>query len=139
MAFAVSGYVPVGIAVVDADGCNGRHVYKAPSPTSGPSWSSDGTRLVFETQAHLEILNVDGSNPTNLTGVWGSGYNPDWSPQGGKIAYVRKGGDVLGLYVINDDGSNAVKLTSLEASIGRSSWSPDGSKIAYESGGKIKS
>ena len=81
IAFAVSGYPPVGIAVVDADGSNGSIVFEIPgNDVQTPSLSPDGMKIVFSYLGHLEIINVDGSNPVNLTGVWGSGYKPDWSP-----------------------------------------------------------
>lgn len=54
---------------------------------------------------------------------------PNWSPNGEKIAFVRAGS----VHVMNADGSGAVQLT-LGGSDSGPSWSPLGDKIAFSRG-----
>ena len=106
-----------------------------PAYDSAPSWSPDGTRLTFDTDrddnAEIYVIEVDGSNPTNLTNdPAGEGW-PAWSPDGTKIAFEsRRDGD-REIYVMDADGGNPTNLTTLVGSDGHPSWSPDGIKIAF--------
>ena len=58
---------------------------------------------------------------------------PDWSPDGGRIAFGRDGE----IYTMAWDGSGVVRLTSDAFVDAIPSWSPDGGRIAFqrESGG----
>jgi Tol biopolymer transport system component len=104
-----------------------------------PSWSPDG-RIVYRSRppasdrlspTHLRVVNADGRRDVRLTTR--AGYEPVWSPDGGKIAFVGFAADFTSdIYVINPDGTREMNLTqglnSLNAEL---SWSPDGSKIAF--------
>jgi TolB protein len=120
------------IYVMNADGTNLRRL------TAGfsPSWSPDGTRIVF---VHYEsggaeglyVMNDDGSGVTQLTDGPEADHGPRWSPDGQAIAFSRSpdGYTPADVFVINADGSGLRRLT---ASGGESpSWSPDGSRMAF--------
>ncbi len=50
---------------------------------SGPSWSPFGDKIVFHRFANdydIYVMNVDGSDETNLTMHPASDQTPDWSP-----------------------------------------------------------
>ena len=50
-----------------------------PGNQDSPSWSPDGTMLVYvsdDPASHLWIVNADGSDPRQLTD--GADYFPDW-------------------------------------------------------------
>lgn len=85
-------------------------------------WSPDGTRVVFESQGNVFVMNSDGSNQTQLT--TDGGHTPAWSSDGSRIVYANHG-----LVVMEADGSNPVALTS--GVDGYPGWSPDGSRIAF--------
>ncbi len=126
---------------------------------SQPDWSPDGARLVFTdgdplanfSPSNLWAINADGTNPTQLTfeedpeglGIFIVNNEPDWSPDGTKIAFttVREGD--FDIYVINADGSNPHNMfiseptyeyagyPAVEWDDYDASWSPDGTKLLY--------
>ena len=112
-----------------------------------PSWSPDGFQLVFispcskraefyETtyrESSLYLINVDGTGLKALTTVPGSDFDPDWSPDGKRIAFTSVRDGYKQIYVL-DVGSLAItRLTNTNADIESSqpSWSYDGRTITY--------
>jgi Tol biopolymer transport system component/HEAT repeat protein len=73
------------------------------------------------------VMNADGSHLTNLTNYMGRDYNPAWSPDGSKIAFIS----LPDIYVMDVDGSNAMSLTNPGLFSKNFAWSPDGTKIAF--------
>ena len=58
-------------------------------------------------------MNVDGTNMTNLTdSPGGHEFDPTWSPDGQKLAYVDDTSGDLEINVINADGSGKVNVTN---------------------------
>ncbi len=77
-----------------------------------PSWSKDGTKIVFERNPGLRpdvwVANADGSNATQLTQDAAGDYHPAWAPSGAKIVFASDRDDAQGtsdLFVMNADGS----------------------------------
>jgi Tol biopolymer transport system component len=82
------------------------------------------------------VLDLVGwyNEPINLTNHPAVDAEPDWSPEGKKIAFTtdRDGGN-LEIYVMNADGTNPTRLTDSEWHDAEPAWSPDGTKIAFTS------
>ncbi len=76
----------------------------------------------------IYTINTDGTDLTRLTNDPAIDEGPAWSPDGRRIAFVRKSE----IYLMNADGSNVRRTFS--GSAGNPSWSPDGTKIAYSDG-----
>lgn len=92
------------------------------------AWSPDGTELAIAHGAITVFNFVTGEKRTLVEGeYYGDTYAPDWSPDGKKIVYQKKG-DV---YVINANGSDETLLVK-NASLPK--WSPDSTQIAYITG-----
>ncbi|GAB4519986.1 MAG: hypothetical protein Tsb0010_04280 [Parvularculaceae bacterium] len=113
-----------------------------------PTWSSDGEWIAFqrsETGEFWDIYKIrpDGTDLTPVIATPANALNPDFSPDGRRIAYVAKVDGKMQVHVANADGSHARALT-----VGSSmwntaedynyahlpNWSPDGKTIAYATG-----
>jgi len=109
---------------------------------SAPSWSPDGSKLVFKFSAtvctpydgcsdacHLAVMDAAGGNSQALP----AGYSPAWAPSGDVIAFVGCCDSSPQLYLTRLDGSQPVKLP-IQGVDGAShpAWSPDGLRIAFE-------
>jgi hypothetical protein len=117
------------IYVADATGSNPVRLTDAPGWDDAPSWSPDGSKIVFQSDRagsgpEIYVMDADGSNVVPLT--QGSGQRPSWSPDGGRIAFTRDGN----IFWMHADGSDVRQLTTGGGDW--ADWSPDGTKIAYE-------
>ena len=63
----------------------------------------------FETD--IFVMNADGSDVTRLTTAPGIDANPDWSPDGTKIAFNSDRSGERHIHVMNADGSGATQPT----------------------------
>lgn len=87
------------------------------------SWSSEGNRVLFESQSHIFVVNADGGK---LREIAYPGGNPIWSPDGKTILFISP----RGLMKVDIEDGKEIEI----APSGRFEdlqWSPDGSTIAY--------
>jgi hypothetical protein len=100
-----------------------------------PSWSPDGTKIVFDTDRHgddqIYVMNADGSNQTRLTNNAFADGAPKWSPDGLKIAFHSDRDSNSQIYVMNADGTGQTRLNSSSEEDFEPFWSPDGTQIAF--------
>jgi Tol biopolymer transport system component len=77
------------VAVIRADGTDPRLL----GPGSMPSWSSDGTHLVFHTYypRAIVVMKADGTGRETIIDHWGS---PRWMPAGNRIASIGRDGGI---------------------------------------------
>jgi Tol biopolymer transport system component len=98
---------------------------------SGPARSSD-----------IWIMDSDGANKTNLTNnpVGAFSTQPDWSPDGTRLAYIGLplGAGTYDVFVSDANGGNPKNVTNYPATTSGLSrqpygvhWSPDGQRIAF--------
>jgi TolB protein len=138
--------------VMNADGSGRTRITTDHGMDSSPSWSPDGSRIVFASDAaaraakacrtsqrfadllicpsQLYVIGADGTGETRLTNDAASDLQPDWSPDGRFIALVVIADTPDGscVCVMNADGTGAMQPI---ASAGFSPrWSPDGTRIA---------
>ncbi|HKI53701.1 MAG TPA: protein kinase [Anaerolineales bacterium] len=113
-----------------------------------PTWSPDGSQIVFispclargeffdntYSNSSLYIMNADGSGQKPLTGVPGSDYDPDWSPDGKRIAFTSMRDGKKDIYVLTLETGAIVRLTTVAGDVqanSQPSWSPFGNQIVY--------
>lgn len=124
-----------GLAGMAADGSGNSLIWKCRDSCWRPSWSPDGSRIVFDYldrgSINLRIVNSDGSGLVQLTqGTHDS--NADWSPDGSRIAFTRLIGDHAVIHIIDADGTNLTPLTPAgDYSDDDPAWSPDGTRIVF--------
>lgn len=107
-----------------------------PQLTSGPSavaFSPDGTTLVYSMQGSLWKQRLDSGTAEQLTDGPGYDYQPDWSPDGKLIVFVRYVKDALELYQLDLTSGATTALTRTGAVNVEPRWSPDGRQLAWVS------
>lgn len=111
-----------------------------------PALSPDGKWVVFpvtrysteenKSDSDLWLVPTDGSAPPRrLTWNPGSDSSPVWSPDGRRIAFVSKRGDLPPqLYLLPmapEGGGEARPVTKLPVAVQTPKWFPDGRRIAF--------
>jgi Tol biopolymer transport system component len=111
-------------------GGQSRPVGSHPYCCSAFSWSPDGKQIAYEAfgRGGIYVTNVDGSGERLVT--LETAFNPAWSPDGSKIAFIERRDDDS-LSVVNADGTNDRQLAADVSFSVRPVWSPDSSKILF--------
>jgi len=140
------------IYIMNSDGTGQTRLTNSPGidkhPTTSPRpipYPTGQYQIAFESDrsGHSEIwvMNADGTNQRQLTGNHNN-EEPDWSPMGDKIAFVRfvyiepeglPGRLQYDIWVMNVDGTDLRPLTQSVEWEQNPEWSPDASLIAYYS------
>jgi TolB protein len=112
-----------------------REMY-VPQVTSGPgsaAWSPDGGELVYSMQGSLWRQRVGSDEARQVTDGPGYDHQPDWSPDGRRVAYVSYHGDAVELRVLDLETGVSAALVSDGAVHVDPRWSPDGRQLAFVS------
>ncbi|NJN42424.1 MAG: hypothetical protein HC811_09580 [Flammeovirgaceae bacterium] len=112
-----------------------REMY-VPQLTTGPSsvsWSPDGTHVAYAMAGSIWIQDVNGTASVQLTDSRGYDYQPDWSPDGKTIVFVRYEQDAMQLHLLNIETKSTKQITSGGDVNVDPRFSPDGTRIAYVS------
>jgi Tol biopolymer transport system component len=133
------------IWVMDADGTNRTNLTDTPDFLEyRASWAPSGAQLTFVRELEGEIISeqsdifVMDADPVtdeaiNLTQTDESEIDPDWSPDGAKIAFsgVRNSG--FEIVRMDPDGQNETILSgdSFDGDDRAPDWSPDGTKVVF--------
>ena len=130
------------LQVANADGSGLRGVSGDIALVFSPSWSPDGTRLVFhacpdadvECTSDMEIfvVNPDGSALCNLTQDPSEDWHPTWSPDGQQIAFASDRSGSRDIFVLDLATMALRRLTDSPYQEDYPQWSPDGHQIAYQ-------
>jgi Tol biopolymer transport system component len=126
----------------DADGGNSLRLTDNPAEDMRPSWSPDGSQIVFNSMRdgnwELYVMNADGSAQQRLTDSEAWEFFPTWSPDGEEIAFFACDPQCRpnrqDIYAMNPDGTDVRRLTDSPSTVDEDpAWSPDGDKIVFQS------
>lgn len=134
------------IFTMDADGANPVNVTNDPAIDRHPTFSADGRRIAFEStrtagtgvnnpEGDLEIYTIgpDGVGVAQLTFNATFDIQPEWSPNGRRIAFASFRDGTYDVFTMNADGSDQVNRTKDPGQDYGHSWSHDGKRIAFNS------
>ena len=102
------------IVTIKLDGSDPTPLTDSVETCGYPSWSPDGTRIAYQWERDIWIMNSDGSNKHWITNFNDAGF-PVWSPKGSSIFFCRFYGTSWAdahIYKMNADGTNVVQLTN---------------------------
>ena len=105
---------------------------------SHPSISPDGTRIVYHVirvgaGSDLYLMNVDGSNPVQLTTNPERDERPSWFPDNDRIAFLSRRNGHDDIWVTSLKSGRERKLLSLGQDVTFPQLSPDGKQILFNS------
>jgi len=126
--------------IVHEDGSRAQRLDTGAGAVDGVDASPNGRRIAFgrtrqgANEMAIYVGEIGGGKPRRITDAPGESYGdfrPRWSPDGGKIAFLR---DVTGVdndvYIVDANGKNEQRLTDTPDFVeGQLSWSPDGRRL----------
>lgn len=146
------------LTVCDIDGNNEKIISQSDEKCWNPSWSQNNNTILFastrggytdesgEPVQNIWAMNIDGTNPRQLTFSNYNNKNPILSPDGKKIVFISSRDKIYfdmmdntyiayryQIYIMNSDGSDQQRLTALNPGLNNYSpvFTPDGKKIIY--------
>ncbi|MED5373082.1 MAG: Tol-Pal system beta propeller repeat protein TolB [Myxococcota bacterium] len=109
---------------------------KAPGIDVSPSFSPDGSQIVFASERsgglQLYVMPTSGGDARRITFQGNHNTDPSWSPDGQRIAFVGRDGQ-FDVFTVRPDGSDMTRITQGEGSNEDPTWSPDSRYIAFSS------
>lgn len=112
------------------------HELYLPQFTSGPSsaaWTPDGKSLVYSMSGSLWIQSPESKEAAQLTDDTGYDYQPDVSPDGKRVVFVRYNGASMDLYFLDLADRKTTRITDGKSVNVEPKWSPDGTRVAFVS------
>jgi TolB protein len=123
------------IYMVGSGGGPAQRLTTSPGVDTGPSFSPDGSRIVFESDRggsqQLYVMNADGSGQRRIS--FGGGWYgaPEWSPDGEWIAFTRRGRDGRRIGIVKSDGTGERTLTNGPGDEG-ASWAASSRELIFQ-------
>lgn len=110
---------------------------------SSPCLSPDDRSIVCDyipdpaTRSQILVMGHDGSDQIPVTDLPGINFEPVWSPDGAKIAFVNQPDPevrhISHIWIMNPDGSSPEQVTRTDTRNDCPTWSPDSAYLAFRS------
>lgn len=126
------------IYIVGIDGTGLTQLTTSTAHDLYPSWSPDGTQLVYQTNEggdqEIAIIDISNKRYHAITNNGCNDWGPVWSPDGDWVAFYSDCDGERNIYKMRTNGNDRVQLTFTSGSNSwLPSWSPDGRKITFSS------
>jgi uncharacterized repeat protein (TIGR01451 family) len=126
--------------VIPSTGGTAVQLTSDPASDVHPSWSPDGTMIVFQSlrsgNNDLWIVPAGGGAATQLTTDLASDSAPDWAPTG-RILFQSNRAGSSDIWTMPAGGGAAIQITSGPGNDLQPDWSRDGGKVAFSRNGDI--
>jgi len=138
IAFAVRNGRNKELYVMDWDGANRRSLTQDGSIVLSPSFSPDGSLLLFTSYRggagpRVFVMRVDGGKSFLVSGRPGLNTSASYSPDGREILCTLSMDGNSELYLLDAKGGSPRRLTNQRAIDTSPTWSPTGREIAFTS------
>jgi len=121
------------VYVMNADGSEQLCISPPGTAARNPSWSSDGSQILFTINGGISVMHPDGSNLQALTNPSLRAWNAKSALRGSQIVFETAQDGDAEIYIMDADGSNVVKLTDNGIDDQHPVLSPDGLLVAFNS------
>jgi Tol biopolymer transport system component len=124
------------IWIVRSDGRGLRDLTPGPRDDGSPSWSPDGTKVLFASDRSgaydIFVMKANGKSIVQLSDRGRGDVEPVFSRDGKRVAFVECDPSFAHcqLWAMKANGKGARRLTKTAVEDERPSWSPDGTKLA---------
>ncbi len=124
--------------VMDADGARARPLTADRSIALSPSWSPEGSLLLFTSYRggsgpQVFVIAADGGRPYLISGRAGLNTSASYSPDGRDIVLTLSEDGNPEIYLLDARGGSPRRLTSSRGIDTSPAWSPTGREIAFTS------
>ena len=138
--------------IVDADGKNLRQLTNDQYANLQPSWSPDGKRIAYVTdegpgsnlailklsQWRIAVMDIQSRTAEILPGQGGLNLNPQWSPDGGEVAFISDRTGVPNIFLYDFASREHYQITNVLAGVGAITefspaitWARGADRMAY--------
>ena len=138
IAFAVRSGRSKELYVMDYDGANRKALTQDRSIALSPSFSPDGSLLLFTSYRggagpRVFVVRPDGGRPFLISGRPGLNTSASYSPDGREIGCTLSMDGNSEIYLLDAKGGSPHRLTNHRAIDTSPSWAPTGREIAFTS------
>lgn len=124
------------VAVMDADGANGRTLTQENAQVATPCWGMNGTEIYFtsyrDNNPDLYGVTLAG-NRFEVSRRPGLNISPSWNEITRRLAVCLSKDGNSEIYTMDRKGQSLARLTNTPDAETAPEWSPDGSRLAFTS------